>query len=649
MPSTEIKDYWRRAWGIGDRQPQRRLKAAGPLLLAPYLLPYAAAFIGTTATGLMAQQKIQNYFENNPDAIPKFKEWVSKFGTLPGDQPELEEELKELSKPVGGKIETWEGSYKDKGTPIPDQEKIKPPVDIPPQIKVEPEGFPDLSEELNKPQIFTFAKDKKEVKKKLDDIEPYGGADVIGKSTQKDRTKEIEFLEAFIEFKNKYYGGNEKAAIEKGLGLNREKIRGIIVRTTTKDRRTGKISTVQEEIITTEVPENPIRYIDATTAVKKDPNYFKNFLTKENKNDYLSAQNIANTLGFKFQHKSERDQFTAMLKELGVKQKEVPGKRYTSFKLSDVVNKLTEKNKRKIVKGDVLAPTRRLEIENKLDADLYSKILSASKSRTNSILKSQNLKLNLKLNPGYAVDDIGHVVSIKETDKFPKLFKNSDVNKINSLVYEDPLINQDVKKVTGYEKRYKKFFEELESLVGKDITAADRKKLMGIRKGMEENYLRLIDTISNPKKLKAIITDARPDITISDEYIKYLTSHVNRIAKIDIKIPQIGEKFKSEDIFTDMSNVDERYIIGYIDKINPTAKKFKDLSRSEKETYEANILAQNAEIVGDFYKKLGFSANEIKELKDDFYYPMTEYKIRKAGGGPVGLSGVDQYIINRGI
>ena len=48
-------------------------------------------------------------FEDNPDAIPKFKEWVtSKFGTLPGDQPEIEEELKELSQPVGTPIKTWE-------------------------------------------------------------------------------------------------------------------------------------------------------------------------------------------------------------------------------------------------------------------------------------------------------------------------------------------------------------------------------------------------------------------------------------------------------------------------------------------------------------------------------------------------------------
>jgi hypothetical protein len=103
MPSTDIKDYYRRSWGLGDRQPQRRLKAALPLL-APALLPYAAAFIGTTATGLMAQQKIQNYFENNPDALDKFKEFVSF-------KKKKEEPSKEV---VEVEQEDWSGSFKDK-------------------------------------------------------------------------------------------------------------------------------------------------------------------------------------------------------------------------------------------------------------------------------------------------------------------------------------------------------------------------------------------------------------------------------------------------------------------------------------------------------------------------------------------------------
>ena len=87
---------------------------------------------------------------------------VSKFGTLPGDQPEMEEELKELSKPVGLPIKTWEKSFADTGTKIPEQKKEAPPDNIPPQIKTEPEGFPipkqKTLEEAKKIIFFTVKK-----------------------------------------------------------------------------------------------------------------------------------------------------------------------------------------------------------------------------------------------------------------------------------------------------------------------------------------------------------------------------------------------------------------------------------------------------------------------------------------------------------
>ena len=56
---------------VGDKyglQKFNRLKAAAPLL-APALLPAAAAFLGLSGTGLVLQQKVQNYFENNPEAL----------------------------------------------------------------------------------------------------------------------------------------------------------------------------------------------------------------------------------------------------------------------------------------------------------------------------------------------------------------------------------------------------------------------------------------------------------------------------------------------------------------------------------------------------------------------------------------------------
>ena len=116
---------------------KERLHAALPLL-APAIATAIGAALGLTGTGLVLRKKIQNYFANNPGALDSI---ASKFGTKPGDQPEVEEELKELSKPVGGKIETWEGSYADTGTKIPEKIPESKGIEVPPQEKVALPGF----------------------------------------------------------------------------------------------------------------------------------------------------------------------------------------------------------------------------------------------------------------------------------------------------------------------------------------------------------------------------------------------------------------------------------------------------------------------------------------------------------------------------
>jgi hypothetical protein len=617
-------------WFRGATGPNRTLKAPRGREMLEWLPEVGA---GAAATTLALRDRTPPREEIINKAIAETGEGLV-FGPDADAIEKEKERFRELLKP-GEKKPIDQGTIST-GTPRPEIKKEEPSVSPPVEIPRLP-GFGEGldRDEFNKPIILNLAKDKKEVKKKLEAIEPYRGAGFIGTSTKKDRTKDKEFLKVFEEYKNTHFGGNESAAA-KSLNESREKIRAIRVRTTAgEDRKTGRISTTHEEIITTEVPDNPIRYIDATTAVKKDQNYFKDFLTKENKNEYMSPQNIANVLDFYFKDKSERDQFTAMLNKLDIKSKEVPGKRYKTYNFSDVVNELTKKNKGKKVKGEVLSVTERIEVENRLDPELYSAVLNTAKSRVNSLLKEEDLKLGLQIAPRYVIDDIGHTVSIKETDKFPKLFKNSNVNKINSLVYEDPLINQEVKKVTGYESKHTKWFEELNDMVGKEITKDQRTRLEDIKEEMEDNYLDLVDIISKPKKLKAKLKEARPDLKISDSYIEYLTGHTDRLGQIDINIPKVGEKFKSEDIFVDMSNVDEKYIIGYVDKINPEAKLFSDLSTKEKEIYEANVLAQNAEILGDYFRKIGLPESQIKSMQEEFYYPTTSYKIRKAQGGPV--------------
>ena len=71
------------------KEEKLRLHAALPLL-APAIATAIGAALGLTGTGLVLQKKIQNYFANNPGALDSI---TSKFGTKPGDQPEVEEEL----------------------------------------------------------------------------------------------------------------------------------------------------------------------------------------------------------------------------------------------------------------------------------------------------------------------------------------------------------------------------------------------------------------------------------------------------------------------------------------------------------------------------------------------------------------------------
>ena len=126
---------------MNDRFDLKRLKAAVPLL-APALLPAAATFLGLSGTGLVLQQKIQNYFENNPEALPKFKEYLKTtgvalpFGTLPGDRPEEEAEEKEFGKLKG--FDKAPEKLKEKGTEIPEKIKTDQPLKTPPKTELLP-------------------------------------------------------------------------------------------------------------------------------------------------------------------------------------------------------------------------------------------------------------------------------------------------------------------------------------------------------------------------------------------------------------------------------------------------------------------------------------------------------------------------------
>jgi hypothetical protein len=207
------------------------------------------------------------------------------------------------------------------------------------------------------------------------------------------------------------------------------------------------------------------------------------------------------------------------------------------------------------------------------------------------------------------------------------------VNRINSLVYQDPYLNQDVMKLTGYETRFDSMFKELETLVNKPVTVKTQKKILDIKKSMNQNYNGLIKNLTDPVALKYIMKRSGKDI--SPSHLKTLSQQTNRIPKIDVKVPKIGEKFLSENIYADMSKVDPQYIMGYVNQINPTAKKFKDLSLSEQALYKANLQDQSGMIVGDYYKKVGYPKEQLDELQEAVTFD------RYASGGEVKRTGFE--------
>ena len=136
---------------VGDRE-----NFLNPVLAVPFIpagmVTSIASLLGVAAAG----QAITTYLQNNPSAIDTVKKalemsgkmtGILPFGTKPGEQPEIEEELKELSKPKGfpGKAPDMP---KSEGTKIPEPKKQDAPINKPPEIKPL-KGFPDQSEEID--------------------------------------------------------------------------------------------------------------------------------------------------------------------------------------------------------------------------------------------------------------------------------------------------------------------------------------------------------------------------------------------------------------------------------------------------------------------------------------------------------------------
>ena len=449
---------------------------------------------------------------------------------------------------------------------------------------------------------------KSEVLKLLNQIKPYTGATRIGESTKKNRAPEKAFLKAFNTYVDKEFFGNKSAAL-RALGINREKFRGIETRTLGgTDRRIGNIGKGSVMQTTTRTPKNVKPLTEITTDLKSNKNLLKKLVSKTNKNKFYTPKDIGNIIGADVSDKRKLDTLVSDLKRFNVDTVE-KAKNQKLYKFGDAMNKITKGYfGTKLVKGDRKAATERAKIISKIDKPL-NEFIGAHYG------KLRNLSKDLDIFQPNAVEDVGHAMSIKITDKYPKLFKNSNINKLSTLVFQDPEINRKILEATGYESNHEKLFKELNKLVGKEVTPQSQKEILKIKEEMNKLYNKAIFDISKTSKSGTTLYNPRNKkyTTLQSPYFK---GQENRLPKIDLKIPAIGETFKSENIFADMSKVDEAYRVGQAHKINPNAKVLNDLSDVEQNLFKENFINQSRNNIEKFYTKAGYPASDIKDLSE---------------------------------
>jgi len=421
------------------------------------------------------------------------------------------------------------------------------------------------------------------------------GGDVERLKELLNRPDRTQFIKEFKIYKNKSYGDNFLKAAE-SLGVKREKITSIFKKAGVSQGGLGtKLKT------TTQAPDNAIRLTDFTTQLKKNQSKLKNLFDS---NEYVTINDLANKLGIDISKKTngkfkDRNDLTGTLKRMGVESRPLTAN-IREYKVSSAAKKFTEENIDKRVKGEPVSRSNRKKNLSLIDPELeLDKEQKKVLDKVGKISQKEGLYLS------NAVENIGHAASVNIANKYPKLIKDSNILDIQSLIYQDKTLNIDILSKGGFDNDFDSVFKKLNSLVDKPVTQETRKQLINLKNEMSS---------IRDRSIVAIKTEAKE--------FPYLKGQEKRIPKLDIKIPDVGQKFESKNLYADMSVVDQQYRVGKINTVNRSAKTIKDLNPEQLKKYKENMVAQNSDNVQKFYtavkdKKTGqavFSKVDIDDL-----------------------------------
>ncbi len=545
------------------------------------------------------------------------------------DANEMEREAKkirEMTKPVGFpaeppiKIDTTTG---DSEPP-----KIDTKESFPAETQQLPkiEGFPAETQQL--PIIFENKK-VENVKKKFDKvIELYQTTGPGGpkRAEQINSIRNKKFAEDVKNIVDTTYGGNA-AALAENLGIERVRINSLLNKHGIKLERAGN-KTIQSIFLKQD--KNKLSVPDLTTNIKGNQTYLidrakERFVNYDNnKNKFLNYRDIAEIVGVNLPDKTAQDFFQTKLrnanKKVGIKTKKGSGKEIL-YNLGDAINSLTKVNLTKPIAGtgrihDKLRSKFETD-KDKLGYNTRTEVLRVVRDAQNNIFGDEAI-----LRAG---EQYGHAEAIANQQNYPKLFKKSNASDISTLVFQDPILNQDVLQAygsvkTGIEQKRQPFLKTLESLVGKKSTT--------------ENIQIANEALNGLNELNNL---ARIQIKRFQKTNRFVRDQENRVPDFTLILPEEGQTFKSGFLKIDMSNIDPSVSVGRILEINPNAKTFNDLTKKQKEIYKENLKNQMADYLSYFYKEFKADKDDIETFTDTILNAKIGTKVKKADGGSMNI------------
>jgi len=473
----------------------------------------------------------------------------------------------------------------------------------------DPENRNKVKNILNEQKNFFSKKNKdiKTIEKFIKSVENKA-ITLPGQQTYKQPVFNKDYLTLFKNYVDQNHGGNlSKAISELGINVDRRTIQRRFQET---NMGTFEGATAKALL---DIEPGTSTYTDVMETMKSNPKEIFSEINLKiknknlSKNSYVESIDLANLLGIDGMDNEQRNQFLKRLRKLEIRtQSGTQGGKAKKYHLGDVLSELAfyTKNERQALAGDAedyVALRKKREVNLGLD-----KINSALRKNITSRLENTDIiipKISL-------AEDMGHAESVELIEKYPNLFKGSNVKSLQTLVRQDPVINQTILVDNGYHSKNDAIYKQLKN---KKINIAEANNLLKL----------------NNERIRRIIKNEARDNP-------FFRNQENRIALLQID--------KNGIVNADMSTVDPFYIYGNINEVNSKANKVSDLSKEEINIYLGNLKNQwtdgAVKFISNFKDKQGnriYSNEEIEEFKDIIALPSgdtaTKYKFQK--GGPV--------------